>query len=151
MWAKLLKYVEMRDALSTVAVLFFSAIAAVLTVDKFCQFFSEYNKISAKIQSEKKLLERCRDPEFFMDLHTHTDVCIAVQNSARIGAFMLALHEVTGASHVEGAVSEMSLAARALGWPLLSIGLVVLLTCPSMCVSYAARRERPWRYRDHEA
>ncbi len=144
----------MRDVVSTASVLFFSAVAAVLTVDKFCQFFSEYNKIASKIQSERKLLERCSDPEFFMDLHTHTDVCIAVQYNARAGAFMLALEKVTGASHLEGAVSEMSLAARSLGWPLLAIGLVVLLACPSLCMSFARRREcaqRPWRYREHDA
>lgn len=144
----------MKDVMSTGLVLFCSAVAVVLTVDKFCQFFSEFSKISSKIQSERKLLDRCNDPEFFMDLHTHTDVCIAVQYNARAGAFMLALEKVMGASHLEGAVSEMSLAARALGWPILAIGLVVLMACPSLCMSFARRREcgqRAWRYREHDA
>lgn len=138
----------MKDAVYTIVIICFTAVFSVFTLDKMCQFFTEYNKIASKIQSEKKLLERCKDPEFFMDLHTHTDVCIAVQNNARIGAFMLALHEVTGASHVEGAVSEMFLAGKALGWPLLVVGLVVLLICPSVCFNRCERKT--WRYKEHD-
>lgn len=149
-----LKYYKMRDVASTAAILFCTTVLVVLGTEQFCQFFNEYNKISAKIESEKKLLERCKEPEFFMDLHTHTDVCIAVQNNARIGAFMLALHEVTGASHLEGAVSELALAARALGWPMLCVGLVVMYMCPCVWSSLIGRRdcgERSWRCREHVA
>lgn len=141
----------MNDVLSTAGIFFVVAVLIVLGTEQFCQFFNEYNKISAKIESERKLLERCKEPEFFMDLHTHTDVCIAVQNNARIGAFMLALHEVTGASHVEGAVSELALAARALGWPMLCMGLFVAWMCPWLCCSLVgSKRERGWKCREYE-
>lgn len=84
--------------------------------------YSRYETLAGQLESERWLVKRCKDPEFFANMHQHTDLCISVENNARVGAMMLALRDVTRD------FLEDQIASR-LGWPEISFPLVALGGC----------------------
>jgi hypothetical protein len=57
--------------------------------------YSRFVTIAGQLESERWLASKCSQPDFFANLHQHTDLCIHVENNARVGAFMLALRDVS--------------------------------------------------------
>ena len=118
-------------------------IMSILSIDRLCQFHSAYLQAAATIEGERWLRVQCQDPEFFSNLKTHTDLCFTVQNNARVGSFMLALNQVTGAGRLEMAASDIASTIRAIGWPFLAVAAAMFLICPSLIVS--SWRSRPYK------
>jgi hypothetical protein len=113
-------------------------IGGIASLDKLCQFHQMYQSISAKLQSERWLLEQCADPHFFTRMHTHTDLCFQVENNARVGAFMLTLRELTQSFLLQPSFLApvlSSLHHSVFSWPALGVLAAVLLLAPSWLVS----------------
>ena len=113
-------------------------IGGIGSLDKLCQFHQMYQSISAKLQSERWLLEQCADPHFFTRMHTHTDLCFQVENNARVGAFMLTLRELTQSFLMQPSLLTpvlSSLHHNVFSWPSLGVLVAVLLLAPSWLVS----------------
>lgn len=54
-------------------------IAGIASLDKLCLFHQTYQSVSARLESERWLLEQCSDPLFFSKMHTHSDLCFQVR------------------------------------------------------------------------
>lgn len=123
-------------------------IAGVASLDKLCQFHAMYQAMSGKLDGERWLLEQCSDPHFFSKMHLHSDLCFQVENNARVGAFMLALRELTQSFLLQQLVTTLaSTSHQALfSWPVLACVGTILLFGPSWLVSgsRALRQPRGW-------
>lgn len=122
-------------------------IAGVASLDKLCQFHQTYQVMAAKLESERWLLEQCSDPHFFSKMHTHSDLCFQVENNARVGAFMLALRDLTQAFLTQKLAGALLNAPQSLlSWPALAGAGAVLLLAPSWLVSSSRsfQRNRSW-------
>lgn len=143
----------LTEVLTPIVTIASITVMAILSLDRLCQFHSAYMRASETIEGERWLRVQCQDPEFFANLKTHTDLCFTVQNNARVGSFMLALNQVTGADRLEIAASDIASAIRAMSWPFLAVAAAMFLICPSLVVS--ACRSRPYKrlpyYTDHQA
>ena len=53
-------------------------IAGIASLDKLCLFHQTYQSVSARLESERWLLEQCSDALFFSRMHTHSDLCFQV-------------------------------------------------------------------------
>lgn len=54
------------------------AVASIAALDRLCLFHQTYQAISARLSSERWLLEKCSDPNFFSNMHQHSDLCFQV-------------------------------------------------------------------------
>ena len=140
----------LREILVPITVISCVTILSILSLDRLCQFHSEFLDASNTIEGERWLRVRCQDPIFFANLRTHTNLCFTVESNARVGAFMLALNRVTGVTQLETAASDIYLAVRAMSWPLLATAAGLFLICPSLLVSTWRTRPKRIEY-DHDA
>lgn len=69
----------LQEFLIPVATLCCIVIAGIGSLDRLCLFHQTYQTISAKLTSERWLLEQCSDPHFFSRMHTHSDLCFQVR------------------------------------------------------------------------
>lgn len=77
------------------ATLVLSMCACVCSIHWLCQFHQIFLSMSARLESERWLVQQCEDPHFFTKMHLHTDLCFTVTGNARVGAMMLSLQEFT--------------------------------------------------------
>jgi hypothetical protein len=122
-------------------------IAGIASLDKLCQFNELYQSMSAKLESERWLLDQCSDPHFFSKMHLHTDLCFQVENNARVGAFLLALRELTQSFLFQQLVSTLVTSHQGLlSWPVLAVCGFLILFGPSWLVSSSRslHRARGW-------
>ena len=105
-----------------------------------CEFYSEYSRTAALVESERPLFLNCKNASFFHMLGQHTDLCVRVEGNHRIGPFMLALRKVAERANLAGVALSVLEAMEASGWrvflfcagPLVLIGaLACLLVGPS--------------------
>ena len=61
-------------------------------------------RFESKLEQDKRLLDICRNATHKDVLSSYTTACLDAESNARIGAFMLALNSVTGASHFEASL-----------------------------------------------
>jgi len=120
-------------------------VAGVASLDKLCQFHQTYQAMSAKLESERWLLDQCSDPHFFSKMHTHSDLCFQVENNARVGAFMLALRDLTQTFLLQKLAGTF-LPQSLVSWPALAGAGAILLLAPSWLVSSSRslHRSRGW-------
>jgi hypothetical protein len=85
----------LREFMVPLVTLCCCAVAGIAGLDRLCLFHQTYQSIVAKLESERWLLSQCSDPHFFSKMHQHSDICFQVENNARVGAFMLALRQLT--------------------------------------------------------
>ena len=97
--------------------------------------------MSCFFHSERWLLRQCEDPVFFSNMHTHTDICFLVENNARVGAFMLALRQMTQSFQIHQAILQLD--PRPFTWTCMVVLACTLLFCPSLILSNA-RTVRRW-------
>lgn len=110
-------------------------IVGVASLDKLCLFHQTYQGMVSKLESEHWLLTQCSDPHFFSKMHTHSDLCFQVENNARVGAFMLALREVTQSLLMNDFIRNLMLSREGLfSWPVLGCIAAALLIAPSWFV-----------------
>lgn len=122
-------------------------VAGIAGLDKLCQFHELYQSMSAKLESEHWLLEQCSDPHFFSKMHQHSDLCFQVETNARVGAFMLALRELTQSFMLQRLFSSVvSMHQALISWPALAGLCIALLFAPSWLVSSSRslQRARGW-------
>jgi hypothetical protein len=120
-------------------------IGGIGSLDKLCLFHQKYQSVSAKLESERWLLEQCLDPLFFSRMHTHSDLCFQVENNARVGAFMLTLRELTQAFLMQPSLIPpvlSSLQHSVFSWPVAGVVVALLLLGPSWLVSCCASGTR---------
>jgi hypothetical protein len=111
-------------------------VLGIASLDKLCLFHQTYQAMASKLESEHWLLTQCSDPHFFSKMHTHSDLCFQVENNARVGAFMLALREVTQSFLLHQFVVGLLASHQGLlSWPVLACGGALLLLAPSWLVS----------------
>jgi hypothetical protein len=72
-----------------------SVLGASLCADCLSTLYSSWQKAKMRLEDEKWLRDNCKDPVFFTNLKSYTTVCSEVEANARVGAFWVALHEVT--------------------------------------------------------
>lgn len=74
-----------------------------LVVSRVYIFCEAYSLESIKVQDEKYLLEKCKDPEFFYNLKQHTDLCASVIANANTSILLKSLNAVATNTHACGA------------------------------------------------
>jgi len=112
----------LREFVAPVVVICSAAVSVIAALHAGAALYSRYETIQGRLESERWLVQRCRDPDFFANMHQHTDLCISVENNARVGAPMLALRDVTRD------FLEHHVASR-IGWPELSLPLLCVTVC----------------------
>ena len=130
----------LREFLVPLATLGFWMGVSVVCVNQLSVLYAVHRTVSARLHSERWLREQCADPHFFSNMHLHTDLCIAVENDARVGALMLSLREFTQGLLGAGAQGGW-LAQRLLSWPAL-VGLLALLLFGPSWLVYSCRPAR---------
>ena len=65
----------LREAIAPVANAMGFGLVAFLSLNVLCLFYREYESVSAKLQGEAWLHEKCQDPFFFSNMTSHTDIC----------------------------------------------------------------------------
>jgi hypothetical protein len=133
----------LREFLVPLATLSFWMGLSVVCVNQLSLLYQIYRTVAARLHSERWLREQCADPHFFANMHLHTDLCIAVENDARVGALMLSLREFTQGLLMGGDQPQGWLIQRLLSWPALAGLLALLLFGPSWLV-YSFRPSRRW-------
>jgi hypothetical protein len=68
----------LREFMIPLVTLCCMVIAGIASLDKLCLFHQTYQSVSAKLESERWLLEQCSDALFFSRMHTHSDLCFQV-------------------------------------------------------------------------
>lgn len=99
-----------------------------IAMSKICLLHEEYTARAQQIESEAWLREKCTDPEFFVKLGQHTNLCEQIELTARVGAMWHAIHKVSNSLpvlHVWKAVQKLS-------WPFMATTAVILLLFPSL-------------------
>ena len=122
-------------------------VVCIASLDQLCQFHQIYQATASRLDSERWLLGQCEDPHFFSKMHMHTDICFQVENNARVGAFMLALREVTHtllASDILARVAGGWVHRLLFSWPAAIALLAVLLLGPTWSVSRYRSLQRRW-------
>lgn len=114
--------------------------ASIACLDRLCVFHQTYMAISAKLESERWLVKQCLDPQFFSNMHQHSDLCFQVETNARVGAFMLSLRQLTQSClPAELLLSTLSV-SRLASWPVLCCLAALCLLAPSWLASGRAPR-----------
>lgn len=133
------------EFLLPVMTLCFWAALSLVSLNQLCQLHQIYQATAARLQGERWLLGQCADPHFFANMHAHTDLCLTVENNARVGAAMLALREFTQGLLALGGVKGWIL-ARLVAWPgLLLAGAAVVLLGPSwVALTWSGAQQRRW-------
>jgi hypothetical protein len=83
------------EALSQVIYAVASVVGASFFADSLSTLYASWQRALMKLEDEKWLRENCKDPIFYTNLKSYTTVCSQVEANARVGAFWVALHEVT--------------------------------------------------------
>lgn len=112
----------LREFVAPVVLMGSVAVLVVVMLHGCAALYSRYETLAGQLESERWLVTRCKDPDFFSNMHQHTDLCISVENNARVGALMLALRDITRDFLENHVVSR-------LGWPEISFPLLALLCC----------------------
>jgi len=61
-----------------------SVVVAILMVTNFIlAFHTEHNKLRQKLKDDKWLVEKCKDPEFFIKFKQHSDLCEDVERTSQ--------------------------------------------------------------------
>ena len=120
----------------------FCAVASIACLDRLCLFHQTYQAVAAKLESERWLVQQCSDPHFFSKMHQHSDLCFQVENNARVGAFMLALRQLTQSFLPTEVTAGLLSSSRLLSWPAFAALCLLLLLGPSWLVS--STRTRRW-------
>jgi len=138
-----------REFMLPLITVFGMVIVGIGGIDRLCLFHQTYQAMAAKLETEHWLLTQCSDPHFFSKMHTHSDLCFQVENNARVGAFMLALREVTQSFLAYDFVRNVLLASREglFSWPVLGCVGIGLLIAPSwfVCTSRQLLMPQPDR------
>ena len=132
-----------REFMLPLATLSCCAVASIACLDRLCLFHQTYQAVAAKLESERWLVQQCSDPHFFSKMHQHSDLCFQVENNARVGAFMLALRQLTQSFLPSETASGLLSSSRLLSWPALGLLCALLLLGPSWLVSSARTRRWP--------
>ena len=142
-----------RSFFAPILVVLSMAFFAVISLDRFCQLHQEYMRFTGKLERDRRLIEICRNTTNKDILSIYTNPCMEAESNAMIGAFMLALNSVTGATHFEGAATEVMLSLRALGWPFMALTVLAGMICPGLVFRTLRSRDGEWRRKTdkHEA
>lgn len=135
----------LREFMYPLVTLCVMAIAGIAGLDKLCLFHQTYQAMASRLESERWLLEQCSDPHFFSRMHTHSDLCFQVENNARVGAFMLALRELTQSFLPQQSFLGPLLTSfhhHLLSWPVLGVLGALLLLAPSWLASVVSSTTR---------
>ena len=132
----------MQTALQEIILALMSTLVSVMggcvLTDWLTTFYIAYRRVAIRLEDESWLRDNCKDPIFFDKMRAHTTVCSDVEASARVGAFWIALQDVTGAFRLSWQPWVL--------WAGVALVAVVLLSCScAVCgVSsvYRARRLR---------
>lgn len=117
-------------------------VGAIAGLDRLCLFHQTYESMVAKLESERWLLDQCSDPHFFSKMHQHSDLCFQVENNARVGAFMLALRQLTQSFLPPDALSTLGSVVSRCSWPVGAFVAACLLLAPSWLARTATHRPR---------
>jgi hypothetical protein len=135
----------LAEFLVPVATLCFWIGLSLVSLNQLCQLHQIYQATAARLQGERWLLDQCADPHFFANMHAHTDLCLTVENNARVGAGMLALREFT-----QGLLQKLGdrgwLVGRLITWPgfVLAAAAVVLLGPSWVALTCRGVQVRRW-------
>jgi hypothetical protein len=121
-------------------------VGAIAGLDRLCLFHQTYQSAVARLESERWLLDQCSDPHFFSKMHQHSDLCFQVENNARVGAFMLALRQLTQSFLLPDALSALATAVTRCSWPILAFAGACLLFAPSWLARTAISYRGPPRW-----
>ncbi len=127
----------LRECVAPVVLICATAVSVIAALHAAAALYSRYETIQGRLESERWLVVKCRDPDFFTNMHQHTDLCISVENNARVGALMLALRDVTRD------FLEHHVASR-VGWPELSLPALCTLLCAAFWWPSWGRPPRRW-------
>ena len=148
-----------REFMIPLATLCICAIGSIVGLDRLCMFHQTYQTMVAKLESERWLLQQCSDPHFFSKMHQHSNLCFQVslfcacvsgppdprpqvENNARVGAFMLALRQLTQSVLLPEVLAGL-VPSRLVSWPWLG-GLAALLLLGPSWLARSARGSRAW-------
>lgn len=85
----------LADTAGTLVAVMLCIACAGMGLDGLSALYTAYTHACMRLDDEKWLLQNCRDPVFFSKMRAHTTVCSDVEANARVGAFWVALREVT--------------------------------------------------------
>ena len=74
----------MRDLLAPIVTLATIWVAATLSLDTLVSLYHEYEATATKLQGETWLREKCRDPFFYANMTSHTDICESARCRVRL-------------------------------------------------------------------
>lgn len=121
-----------REMISSVFTVIVALAVGFYLLDQIAGLYGEYQKIRAMLEDDAYIRNKCRDPIFFSEIRRHTDICMSIENNAKIGAFMLALKNVTSnALQFEDIAQFMKNAS----WPFLGTLAIACLVCPSLLIT----------------
>lgn len=112
--------------------LFFALIwVFMIVVSGIYNFHLAYSSHTAKKNDDKWLLTKCSEPDFFIRLKQHTDLCDSITKNAQSNAILFALNQVVSTTHVCGSRSCFEIASdivNKLGWQaVLLLGIVAVV------------------------
>jgi hypothetical protein len=132
----------LREFMVPLTTLCCCAVASIAGLDRLCLFHQTYQAMAAKLESERWLVQQCSDPHFFSKMHQHSDLCFQVENNARVGAFMLALRQLTQSFLPQDLLAVVG-SSKLLSWPVLGLLAALLVLAPSWVVRTARTRRWP--------
>jgi len=123
------------DASMAVLSALMAMVGAGVGLDGAGALLGAYTRACMRLDDERELLDKCREPAFFRMMSAYPMVCSDVEANARVGALWIALREVTDAF-------------RVVWQPWLSAGVIAAcLMLPVCWVCLARMSVRVARYR----
>lgn len=87
-----------------------------LFCDRLLSLHTVYNSEIARLKDEAWLRERCKEPEFFRHLHSHTTICAEVTQRALRNVLLYSVNHVMQETYVCGRVSCTDQAFALAAW-----------------------------------
>jgi hypothetical protein len=132
----------LREGFAAAAGLALGVWALALALDGASGLLRAYRGAVLRLESERWMLENCRDPVFFAQMRAHTSVCAEVEASARIGALGGALREVSARLSASDSLAH-PLGVGGLGATGLACALLAGLACVAAGLAGLAACARP--------
>lgn len=110
--------------------------------DRLFAFHMIYLAAQKRQTHNEWLLERCKDPEFYVNIKYHAEVCNDVEDEALRSLFLYSLKEVTETTHICGSHPCAHYAQAVVDWvaglslPVMIIFIAIVLFCPFVLVQF---------------
>lgn len=109
--------------------------AFTLLISRIYIYHIAYNDELERLENEKWLLEKCKEPEFYSNMRSHTDLCAQVATNARASIHLRALNKVAVNTHMCGShpcSDILQTFVAKMGWQAFGVFALVILIFPNV-------------------